>query len=57
MMLLQDKKTRSGNCCLSFSCWLFSLGTWLSLTLLIINVITNKNELLVPYGGALRSVT
>ena len=51
MMLLQDKKTRSGNCCLSFSCWLFSLATWASLATLIISAITNNNELLGPSGG------
>ena len=51
MMLPQDKKTRSGNCCLSFSCWLFSLATWASLATLIISAITNNNELLGPSGG------
>jgi len=47
MMLKQDKKTRSGNACLSFACWFFQLATWGLIGFLIVTLF-GKGELQVP---------
>ena len=47
MMLKQDKKTRSGNACLSFACWFFQLATWGLIGFFIVTFI-GTGELQVP---------
>jgi len=52
MMLPQDDKKRSGNACLSFSCWLFQLTTWGLLGYLIVCLISKShfNEVGIGFG-------